>query len=284
MRNILEKSTFKGIISWFFVCLLFWVVVFADWTNLKSFRNTWGSDAPNMENKLSAETWNSVLQELDQLKVELSWMLANPSIAIPSWAIMAFDSKSWCPEGWNVYEAASWKFLMWVSQNNLSKVGSSSWRKTVQLSVDNIPPHTHLYKDTIYSEGYEDNNGERFMESHYLDFNDHNIKVVTNGRYDLPGTTVLKNGNPMWSIVWSDEWYDLDNWPYYWVRTTSSNVCSSYYSDFWATDWYVYWQLIDFKGNKLQNAMNSNCSNSYSAKSPVDIEYSNLKVVYCKKS
>jgi hypothetical protein len=37
-----------------------------------------------MENKLSADTWNSVLAELDHLKAELKTELDDPALNIPS--------------------------------------------------------------------------------------------------------------------------------------------------------------------------------------------------------
>ena len=239
MRNIFEKSTFKWIIAWFFVCFLFWVVVFADWTNLKSFRNTWGSDAPNIENKLSAETWNSVLQELDQLKVALSWALNDPSIAIPKWAVMAFDLKTWCPTGWDPFTLANDRFLMWTS--TWSEVESIWWKSTSSLGVKNIPAHYHFYKDTVYSESFSPTEANYYVNYNYYDYRpgannyggtynriNNQIKLAQ-WTEDLWWGAGLW-GPSVWLIYWSDEGWDHDNYPIYWVRATSNEICSS---DFW---------------------------------------------------
>ena len=300
MRNILEKSTFKGIISWFFVCLLFWVVVFADWTNLKSFRNTWGSDAPNIENKLSAETWNSVLQELDQLKVALSWALNSPSIAIPSWAVMAFDLTTWCPTGWEPFTLADDRFLMWTS--TWSEVRKTWWKDNAQLTVKNIPAHYHYYKDTIYAESHEASSLNYYVSYDYHDFRPgannnngriNNKKILAQWKDDV----WYPNGNSLgrWVVYWSDEWWDHDNYPIYWVRATSNEICGY---DFWkymrgpynVTDW-LGWRFIQLDGEleRLRKSLcywdgryNMNTTNEAAAQE-FSIKNSYVKVIYCRK-
>ena len=288
MKLFLEKPTLKGLFAWFIVCCLFWLVVLADWS--VSFRNTWGTDAPNINNKLSAETWNAVLEELDKLRADLSWALQDPSIAIPNWAIMAFDLQTWCPDWWEIYEVASWRFLMWVNEANLKTVWLKGGSPTTRLKAGNIPPHNHFYKDTVYSESYvEDGSETQFIRSNYItalkngNYATSPIKIISAWTADLPyGSWVIEwTSTPYWALPWSDEWYDVDNLPYYWIRQTSDAVC--WYSDFRAAWWgKVYWSLKDFWWNKLNNYINNHCNTSYYA-DHFSIEYSNVKVLYCKK-
>jgi len=166
MKNLLEKPTLKWIFAWFLVCCLFWVVTFADWNTLKSFRNTWWSDAPNMENKLSADTWNSVLAELDHLKAELKTELDDPALNIPSWAVMPFAWRSTCPEWWSYYWSANGKFIMGTSENSADAkkpIGSPTvwWRSEVTLTINEMPSHDHLLK-FILMDDYWDDSSDRW--------------------------------------------------------------------------------------------------------------------------
>ena len=280
MRNIFEKSTFKWIIAWFFVCLLFWVVVFADWTNLKSFRNTWWSDAPNIENKLSAETWNSVLQELDQLKLALSWALNDPSIAIPKWAVMAFDLTTWCPTGWEPFTLANGKFLLWTL--NASEVEKTWWSSTAQLQVKNLPSHYHYYKDTIYAESHPASHLNNYVSYNYS--NASSVRVLAQWTNDVKWS---RNGQE-WVIYWSDEWWDHDNFPIYWVRATSNDICED---GFWWDSVWQYggrdslgWRFIGLNW-ELTNLRNSYCywSTAKSSAQAFSVQNPYIKILYCKK-
>ncbi len=254
MKKTLEISTLKGIFAWFLVCVVFWIVVFADWNTLKSFRNTWWSDAPNMENKLSADTWNSVLAELDHLRDELSWALNSPNLVIPHGAIMAFDSKTGCPDDtWEIYTVANGRFLMGVWFSDLSKVGDTWWSSTQTLVKGNLPPHSHRFKDTVFNEYWEGWMGQ-----------------TINGQWMDNGYLMSSNTDLPWarSAVWSSE-TDYDNDIVYWERLSYTEVC-------WATDsrfvrastWNSYWRLA------------YNCTSSAQ---PFSIQNPYVKVVYCRK-
>lgn len=176
MKKFLEISTLKGIFAWFLVCVVFWIVVFADWNTLKSFRNTWWSDAPNMENKLSADTWNSVLAELDFLKAELKTKLDDPALNIPSWAVMPFAWRSICPEWWSYYWSANGKFIMGTSENSADAkkpIGSPTvwWRSDVTLTINEMPNHTHHIKFRM-EDDFWDNSSDRWT---VVDWEDQNL-------------------------------------------------------------------------------------------------------------
>lgn len=255
MKKILEISTLKGIFAWFLVCVVFWIVVFADWNTLKSFRNTWWSDAPNMENKLSADTWNSVLAELDHLRDELSWALNSPNLILPKWAIVAFDSKTGCPNDGTreIFAQADGKSLMGVWLSSLSQVWNTGWSPTAFLMQKHIPPHSHLFKDTVFSENNKDNWNWQTIDGYW---NNNGYLVVSS--YEMPLQYMHK-------LEWSSD-TDWDNDILYWMRYTKGSICPAYPSTTF---------ISQTKFNRNDGCVAS--QESFSIQDPY------VKVVYCKK-
>ena len=299
MKSILKKSTFKWVLAFFVVCSLFWILVFADVNNIfTGFFDSWGSDKHNYE--LSAETWDSVLQELDQLKAELENTLSKPSMAVPTWAIAAFDWKSWCPEGWSIYNKANWKVLVWVSNVNQAMMSGGS--STATLNVQNLPAHTHYFKDTMFSEAFLEAYRNNFMRGEYTNdyWNRNTYKLFSAWVRDIPWKYPAwwSYQEAQWVIFGQEADVDYDNYPIYWVRLTSSEVCST---EFWNkvnTYWdnlnwnltissdKVEWSFLNFKWTALSSKVKDYCywtSKGKSLQQPFSVLDPYLTVVYCIK-
>jgi len=297
MRNIFEKSTFKGIISWIFVCCLFWIVVFAD-RNVKSFRDNWNTET--LDYKLTSDNWDNLLKEIDKLKNEMKTALNQPSIRIPTWTIFAFDWKSWCPTWWTLYSGAGWRTLLWVINANQAMV--TGWSTTATLKVENIPAHTHYLKDTMFSEAFLEAYRNNFMRGEYMsDFwNKYTYKLFSAWVRDIPWKYPAwwSYQEAEWVIFGQEDDVDYDNYPIYWVRVTSSEACSIELWNNVNTYWYnlnwnltisndkVAWSFLNFKWTALSSKVRNYCywttqgqnTQSFSIQDPY------LTVVYCMKT
>jgi hypothetical protein len=96
-------------------------------------------------------------------------------------------------------------------------------------------------------------------------------------------------------IFWTNKWWDTNNYPIYWVRLTSAEVCSP---EFWSTNWpedvdanvivqnwEVQWKLLDMYGNHLSKNIKNNCysTDKGNEQQAFSVQNPYYKVVYCKK-
>lgn len=287
--NCEKKSKFHNSESWKIWTLLS-VVVFVMTCSVAVWAATiTNKPAENQENKkfdprkieqmwevLSWTDWDNLMDTLNE------W-------TVPAGAIMAFSPEDWCPEGWEIYEPANWNFLMGTNKtwNTIQW-----WSKAATLSIENLPEHTHYYKDTVYSEStspkdhlyLSDDYKDTLKNNYWID----DYAIFNRWQNDLPFPGTLAD----WEIFWSAS-SDYDNYPIYWVRATSSEVCKSdgQFSSiktkinpdgtayFWITpiDW-KFWKL-----NYLKNDINNYCYGGIKSSKPFSVLNPYVTVIYCKK-
>ena len=160
---------------------------------------------------LTLDKWNDIMDKLDTV-FKFNW--DNVTVVqetIPSWAIMAFDGRKtdWrCPDGWSRFGEADNRFLMWAGTG----FGGIWWKSTIKLEANQLPAHQHVYKDTVWSEkdADVDTNGQ-YNSADY----------VSLGVYDIPWNGNISHGN---HIPWNKGGSDVDNYPIYGYRATSSYI------------------------------------------------------------
>ncbi len=257
MKKAFESWKIWTILSAFiFMMTCGLVVLAANWvpsgsTNLDwfdQFRST-SLNANWMEWVLTAEHWDDIMSGLD-------------SMIIPKWAIMAFTGE--CPRGWTHFSQADDRYLRWTAGSVMNK----SWAAERTLTIENIPPHSHYYKDTVFSEKSNQDDWS-FMKSPYKDrfFYDTLWIVVWGGyKYDI--------------MIWNYGGFDYDNTPIAWIRGTSSEVCRLYNADGTKIydSWRIDWHFQDL--NRAKENLKSVCNQSTTAFSVLD-PY--ITVNYCVK-
>lgn len=122
MKKSLESWKLWTILSALIFVMTFWLVVYAATTVSRDFTQ-WKTG--NMWNTLTSTDWNNLMDSLN------SW-------TVPAGAIMAFNSTS-CPEWWQRYSKADWKFLMWANAG----FWEVWWTSSITLTLGQIPQHQH---------------------------------------------------------------------------------------------------------------------------------------------
>ena len=89
------------------------------------------AENPSNQNRLTAENWDALISEVENLKSQIG----NNS-SIPAGAIMAFDSSS-CPVGWSRFTDADGRFIMGNISNSKEKGGNNN----IKLTIEQLPPH-----------------------------------------------------------------------------------------------------------------------------------------------
>ena len=97
-----------------------------------------------MSNKLSAESWDEVLNRLDTMENSMKNALTDPSIVMPKWMVAAFNLSS-CPDWWKSYDDAKWRFVIgvWSNWTATYSLWAKWWNSNSTLNVSNLPPHNH---------------------------------------------------------------------------------------------------------------------------------------------
>lgn len=233
MKKILGSWKLWTVLSAFIFVMTFSLVVYAA-TNLTTSSPYTSWKTSSTDKILDEDEWNTLMEKL---KYE----------AIPSWAIMAFAGKTTCPEWWSKYDAADGRFLMWGTWS----YGTKWWSNSVTLNREQIPPHSHVYKDTIWSESqgtFEDKN------RWWSNFKDHSSYFF------------WWENDVMGDIVWSNQ-SDGDNRPVYWYRATMANICSE-----------------NKDSSKFLTSFDRLQECKLYGTNPVDITNAYVKVLFCKKN
>jgi len=101
-----------------------------------------------IDNILSWEKWDQLMDLLNRVD----------ELTVPAGAIMAFDSKDWCPDGWEEWTQGNWKFLMWWVP---SQVLMSWWNNKIRLSIDQLP--THNFRVMFHLHNIWENADDRYL-------------------------------------------------------------------------------------------------------------------------
>ena len=69
-------------------------------------------------------------------------------------AVIAFDQREGCPDGWIMFSAAENRTIIGASEDG-HHFGSTNGQENILLIEDHIPLHLHTYEDIYFSE-FED--------------------------------------------------------------------------------------------------------------------------------
>ena len=89
-----------------------------------------------IDNILSWEKWDQLMDLLNRVD----------ELTVPVGAIMAFDSKDWCPDGWEEWHESDWRFLMWWVTDQIWDVW---WKEKTRLTINEMPNHWHYLASNI---------------------------------------------------------------------------------------------------------------------------------------
>ncbi len=236
MKKILESWKLWTVLSAFIFMMTFSLVVYAA-TNLTTSSPYTAWKTSSTDKILDEDEWNMLMNKLQN----------QANNAIPAWAIMAFTGPT-CPSWWTRYAEADGRFLM----GGTWSYGSKWWANSITLTVDQLPPHSHIYKDTLYSES---------LASYGRSGNWDNESAHSYVR--------INNTNEIGGFIWSNQ-SDGDNYPVYWIRATESVICKGLKnSDY----------LINVANGKDRY---ENCNPQYQEN--IDITNAYVKVLFCKKN
>lgn len=88
---------------------------------------------------------------IDELEGEINTIKLARSPEIPSSAVVAFDLKNGCPDGWSNYLPAKDRFVLGQGTHNVGKVAGE---KEIILTSDQLPGHSHEIKKHNHSISY----------------------------------------------------------------------------------------------------------------------------------
>lgn len=135
--------------------------------------------------------------EITQIKNSVSSV---ENYKVPSWSVLAFDLTE-CPSWWQPYQAASERFIMGspISNNRATQLRERWGNKSIMMRADQIAPHSHLFEDTAYNDGWGD--------AH------HHFKRDVTAESQLWG-----------KFFGAEAWHDRDNSLYTVLRRTSKQI------------------------------------------------------------
>lgn len=215
---------------------------------------------PANKNQLTAQNWDSLVSEVEKLKLEVGNSLQagagnsqqwNTTINVPAGAIMAFDLSS-CPQGWTRYAKADNRFIMWAS----AWFGSIGGTGAIMMKANQLAPHSHWFVDSFFADGYDyANNWQAFGFREGVD------KVSWNRWF---GTDTNVDQDNYLRVVWRKTGSRIVKWD----EKTQSHTPWDITAESKAYDWQSW--IPDFGG--------------YWTQQPLDILNPYIKLIYCKKN
>jgi hypothetical protein len=129
--------------------------------------------------------------------------------SVPAWTIMAFNLTK-CPTWWDPYPIANWRFLMWGKTSSSDETWWDEDNK-ITLNVWQIPEHSHVFADTIFSEKWD--------QSAYASNNTYLKDYIVVEKYKL-------NSDDSYMVWHHGTSIDTDNYLWAWLRKTSASICT----------------------------------------------------------